>query len=392
MTTIKNIPGKQFLVIAGFLATLSSCNKDVEQFADIPVAVSGARALADTISVTPTDSLFGKIITKSGLAATLNNKSNTYTLFAPDNAALIASFGGSLAAANATINSFSAATCAGIVSYNLLPQKFPTSLFPETFPNRQVPTSIILDPTNPLIRSTMFLSKRGATYYANNIPLGVMDLQAANGIIHKPLRLIQPPTATLKSAMVADSNNIAIFTAAVLRADSGQVGLNRFDSLLNYGVTNMTVLAPRDTAFKTLINALSGGLIPLGAPRATFIAFLNNPAFVTAATARGIIAYHFLASAVSSTSFQPNFRAFSVNFPTTPALYKTLVNNSVASHPGVMISSSFTGPFATAMQFAGVGTVPSGGAPFSAPANAVALDKQGVNGVYYIIDKVLLPQ
>jgi hypothetical protein len=45
------------------------------------------------------------------------------------------------------------------------------------------------------------------------------------------------------------------------------------------------------------------------------------------------------------------------------------------------------------LQFTGYGTFPSGGTPFSsAPATAVTIDKLAVNGVYHIINSVLLPQ
>jgi hypothetical protein len=65
----------------------------------------------------------------------------------------------------------------------------------------------------------------------------------------------------------------------------------------------------------------------------------------------------------------------------------------VAAHPGLMAQATFTGPFVTDLKFTGLGTFPPGGAPFSgAPATAVSLDNHGINGVYYVIDKVLLPQ
>ncbi len=58
-----------------------------------------------------------------------------------------------------------------------------------------------------------------------------------------------------------------------------------------------------------------------------------------------------------------------------------------------MATATFTGPFVTGLTFNGVGTFPPGGAPFSGPAaKALSLDNHEVNGVYYVIDKVLLPQ
>ncbi len=69
------------------------------------------------------------------------------------------------------------------------------------------------------------------------------------------------------------------------------------------------------------------------------------------------------------------------------------MNSSFAPHPGIMVNATFTGPFVTSLKFTGLGTFPPGGAPYTgAPATAVSLDNHAVNGVYYVIDKVLLPQ
>jgi hypothetical protein len=58
-----------------------------------------------------------------------------------------------------------------------------------------------------------------------------------------------------------------------------------------------------------------------------------------------------------------------------------------------MAQATFAGPFVSELTFNGLGTFPPGGAPFSdTPAKAVSLDNHAVNGVYYVIDKVLLPQ
>ena len=93
----------------------SSCNKDLEQFPDPAVVAPSGLALGETLAASASDSLFYNIVKKGGMTATLNNKANTYTLFVPDNAAVIASFGGSLASANGTIAALPAASCAGIV-------------------------------------------------------------------------------------------------------------------------------------------------------------------------------------------------------------------------------------------------------------------------------------
>jgi uncharacterized surface protein with fasciclin (FAS1) repeats len=168
----------------------------------------------------------------------------------------------------------------------------------------------------------------------------------------------------------------------------------------------MTVLAPNDAAFQTLVFglvyskvfALTGDAVVSAAQANAAVA--AGPAFlstnnVTTALVKGIVAYHLLASLTTSTTtpYQPNIRVFSNNVPATPTFIKTLVNGSLAIHPGVLAQATYTGPAVTSLKFTGYGTFPSGGTPFSsAAATAVTLDKHAVNGVYHIINSVLLPQ
>jgi len=409
MRIINNILSSFGLVALSATLLLTACNKDLEEFAPIatPTYPSGVR-MAAAIAANVNDSLYNRIIIKSGMAATLNDSTKTFTMFVPDNNALILSLGGSLAAANGAIASFSAATCAGIVSYNTIGQKFLFSTFTTTFPNYPIGTLIVLDPTQPFVRMNTF-PLRGTPYsYVNNVPVTAVDQAASNGVIHHVGALVAPPQAVLKT-MIAAEPTLSYFRAAIARADSGSVGLNRFDSLFNYGVTNMTVLAPNDAAFQTLVfglafqSYLSTRPMPYNATdTANAIATANGavaagPAFlstnnVTTALVRGIIAYHILASNASG-SYIPSIRVFSVDLPAgVPTFVKTLVNGSIAVHPGVMATATFTGPVVSSLKFASYGTFPPGGAAFSYVANTVAMDKHAVNGVYHIIDKVLLPQ
>ncbi|HQY12583.1 MAG TPA: fasciclin domain-containing protein, partial [Ferruginibacter sp.] len=271
--------------------------------------------------------------------------------------------------------------------------------------NYPLTSQIILDPNQPFVRMPIFPA-RGTTYsYVNNLPLIATDMAAANGIIHTGYSIAAPPTATLKT-MIAGEATLSYFRAAVARADSGSVGLSKFDSLLNYGVTNMTVLAPNDAAFQTLVFGLVYAQV-FAATGSTVIATAQanaavaaGPAFlgtnnVSTALVKGIVAYHLLASLTSSTTtpYQPNIRVFSNNIPATPAFVKTLVNGSIAAHPGVSAVATYLGPAVTSARFTGYGTFPPGGAPYSGTAaNVLTMDKHAVNGVYHIIDRVLLPQ
>jgi uncharacterized surface protein with fasciclin (FAS1) repeats len=259
------------------------------------------------------------------------------------------------------------------------------------------------------VRLPIFPIKEPLAYFVNNLPITAPEIAASNGVIETVYSIVVPPAATMKS-MIAAEPNLGYFRAAIARADSGSVGLNKFDSLLGYGVTNMTVLAPNDQAFQNLIYGLAFNQYLSSRPTpytGTDTAIANatgngavaaGPAFlstnnISTAEVKGIIAYHFLASNATG-AYIPDIRAFSVDFPLISGSFvKTLVNSSVSVHPGIMVEASFAGPVVNSLKFVGYGTFPPGGAPFSGTAaNAVKMDNHGVNGVYHIIDEVLLPQ
>ena len=415
-----------FLAILGGLFFLTSCNKDLEQFAAIPKPVyPTGPGIAATLAADPNYSFYSAMITRAGLTASLNDSTKTFTLFATDNAGMrlfvSAASGGLIppvGAPDATYLGFistilPAASAAGIVQYNTVGQKLPFSSIPTTFPNYPYTSQIILDPNQPFVRLPIF-PVRGTTFsYVNTLPVIATDKVAANGVIHTTFSIVTPPSATLR-AMIAAEPTLSYFRAAILRADSGAVvkpnndSTNFLNYLLGYGVTNMTVLTPNDAAFQTLVFGLVYSQVFAATGNAALAVATANgavaagPAFlstnnVSTALVKGLMAYHFLASnstPVNTTgSYKPDIRVFSNNIPATPIFIKTLVNGGIAAHPGISAQSTYTGPFATSIAFKGYGTFPPGGAPYSgAAATTVAIDKHAVNGVYHIINSVLLPQ
>ena len=407
------------IVLFPALLILASCNKEPEQFAPIPTPVyPTGNGIAATLAANPNYSMYTALIARAGLTDTLNNNTKTFTLYATDNNGMKifvnAASGGQvpLNAPDAVFLGFISTTlpvasAVGIVNYNTVGQKFSmNSIGSANFPNFPLPTEIILDPTQPFVRLPIFPigSSPYAPYaYVNNLPITAPEMTASNGLIETTYSIAAPPQATLK-AMIAAEPNLSYFRAAVARADSGAVGLNKFDSLMGYGVTNMTILAPNDAAFQNLVYGLvysnvyaATGNATVAAAQATG-AVAAGPAFlstnnVTTAQVKGIIAYHFLASN-STGSYIPNIRVFSVDFPTSTNFFvKTLVNSSIAVHPGILAVPTFAGPAVTSLKFTGYGTFPSGGTPFSGTAaNVTKMDNHGANGVYHIIDEVLLPQ
>jgi hypothetical protein len=399
---------------------LTACNKDLDQLPAIPSSPYSPSAgnIAATLTANPNDSLFNRMLIRSGLQSTLADSTKSYTLFAVDNAGMKlfvnAASGGAvpLAAPDATFSAFisgslPAASAAGIIQYNTIGQKYPSSAFPVGFANYPLPSLIQLDPNSPFVRMPITVAKGSPYSYVNNLPITGVDQLASNGVIHHTFSVVTPPTTTLRG-IIAGKANLSYFRAALLRADSGAVvkpnndSTNFLNYLVGYGVTNMTVVAPSDAAFQTLIFGLvysqvltATGSVPTATAQANG-AVAAGPAFlstnnVSTALIKGIVAYHFLASNTTG-SYKPDIRVFSVNVPSTPAFVKTLVNGGVPAHPGVLAAATFGGPVTTAVTFAGAGTFPPGGTAFSQAANVIDKDNHGANGVLHIIDRVMLPQ
>ncbi|MEQ1553789.1 MAG: fasciclin domain-containing protein [Ferruginibacter sp.] len=405
------------IVLSGIIFT--SCNKSLVELAPIatPVYPSSTTTISKSIAANPNDSLFNRLLIRSGLNVTLNDTTKTFTVFAVDNVGMKifvnAATGGfiPLTAPDADFSKFisgtypvtavnlSATQAVGIAMYSIVGQKYPSSAIGTAFPNFPLPTQIQLDPVNsPFLRLTSFPTKSTPFSYVNNVPLTGIDQLASNGVIHHTYSVVAPPSALLKS-VIASKANLSYFRAAVARGDSGSVGTSRFDSLFNYGIMNMTVLAPNDAAMQpVLFGALYQGLIFQGVPAGTAFTQATllsaTPAgfnYLPVADVKGIVAYHILASNPSG-NYVPNIRVFSVNTPSTATFIKTLVNTGVAAHPGVRAQATFTGSVASTVTFSGAGTFPPGGTPYSQIATVTEKDLHAVNGVLHIIDKVLLPQ
>jgi uncharacterized surface protein with fasciclin (FAS1) repeats len=384
-------------------SVFTSCNKELPNPTPIVTPVPGGSTFADVLNLDPNYSFLKAAVSRvPGLLATLGDRNTVFTLYAPDNAAFIASG----IPSEAVIGALPLTTIVPLLQYHLVGgQKLTSAVTPATFPNAQEPTNLVL--SAPFFRMSAFPSKRGTSMWVNNIPVVGPDVAVANGIVHKMAAVLAPPSQLLAQILYADPN-LSYFAAAVAKADEGQTGTNRIDSLLKFAPVNMTILAPNNTAFRNMLDTtIRRALLQQGMPAAVAAAtatslastpaVFNNPALaavLTPATVRGILAYHVLASKnTNPAAFQPDIRAFSNNFSTTPSFHTTLVNGSVAVHPGVLAQATFTGPFVTSLKFTGLGTLPSGGAPFSGvAANAITQDVHAVNGVVHVIDRVLLPQ
>ena len=398
------------LAISAMMFILSSCNKDVEQFATPVVTTPTTPALGETIATIADDSLYYRMIVRSGLLTTINNKSNIFTMFVPNNAAMrqfvAAASGGAIPVGtpDAIVSGFiagtlPAATAAQIVSYNMMPQSITMASVPNTFPNFFYPTN--LNPTsgssfNPLVRLLTFPSTRNGNWI-NNIPLTAVNDTAANGIIHTAAAMPAPPSKVLAQRIFADAD-MTYLAAAINRADSG-VAPTTSASLVwvlsNFG-PNITVFAPTNLAFQQLLTAqITQALIAQGVPPATAAAqaaalastpaVFSNPALysvLTPTVVKGIVVYHLLGN-----------RAFLNNFPTTATSYPTLLNSAVPSHPGVSLTCTFTGPFVTAATVKGIANPTASNILINpTPEPNGTSDQFFVNGTIHKIDQVLRPQ
>ena len=364
MFSIINKKAGALILAAGFFALLS-CNKEFEDI-DPVVKPVVATTIGSVIETDASYSILKAAVTKAGLLPLLKTPDARYTLFAVDDAAFAAS-GLTLA----MVNGLPVAQLTSILRYHVIPQALPASAITAIMPPVQMPTLLPLDPTNPLVKMNIHLSKVNGVVYANNIPVKQADILTGNGVMHKTAAVVMPPSALL-SNLIYDDPQFSLLEAAIKRASTGSTGTSSFDFLVQYPVVNLTVFAPTNDAMKQLINALSGGLVPLAAPEQVFIDFINN--MVPVQTAAGIVAYHILPA-----------RNYAHNFPTTATWIPTALNGVIAAHPGVQVKSTFTGPFATALTVMGAG---NGGVA----SNVTGLDKNAVNGVIQIIDRVLLPQ
>jgi uncharacterized surface protein with fasciclin (FAS1) repeats len=399
-----------FLLAFSAMMILTSCNKDVEQFPNPAYVAPVGAALGDTIASMADDSLYYKVIIKSGLLPTINTKTNTFTMFVPNNAAMrnfinLISGGATVGFTDAQYVAFinsaavSAATAGGIVSYNMIPQSITMASVPGTFPNWFYPTN--LNPTsgasfNPLVRLTTSPSTRNGNW-VNNVPLVTVNTAAANGIIHTTGAVAAPPSAFLWNRISTDAD-MTYFTAAVQRADSG-VNITTSASLQwalsNLG-PNLNVFVPTNAAFVAVLTAqITAALIaqgvpaPIAAAQAAALAstpgVFSNPALysvLTAQTVKGIVVYHMMGA-----------RVFLNNFPTTATAYPTLLNGAVPTHPGVTLNAVFTGGVVTSATVKGVVNATAATItinPFPTPLGTS--DQHFINGTLHKISQVLLPQ
>ncbi|MFZ4058714.1 MAG: fasciclin domain-containing protein [Ferruginibacter sp.] len=367
---------------AGFVGIVSaalftSCNKAPDPATPLVVAPPTATLSLAALLDSPDSSLtfLKAAVVRAGLLPTLQSTSIRFTLFAPTNDAFIAS-----GISRATINALPVATLTSLLGYHLVPQTIQTSSIPTTFPNLQYPTNVNPNPAaSALLRLCTFPSLRGNISWVNNIPITNANIVASNGVLHKVARVVNPPSIFIWNKITADPN-LVLLKAAIDRADQDPTAPGFLANVLgnnpNIAIgANFTVFAPDTTAFKGTLSVLSAGALNPSMPNATFAGFI---ATLPITTVKGIVAYHVLGS-----------RAFSNNFPTTQTNVPTLLNGSVAAHPGLGLKTTLA--VVPTFGWASISTTVKGVGNASA-ATVTSGDNHYINGVLHVVNQVLLPQ
>jgi uncharacterized surface protein with fasciclin (FAS1) repeats len=433
---------KTCLLLAVFAVSLTACNKLELDATPNPALEQGTTPTLATLLDDPGFSLLKQLVTKAGLMPVFATPTLRYTLFAPDNNAVIASLGvpDEATAAGYIATILSDAMAKSIVEYHTIPQVVAAASIPTTFPNFQYPSLLNPAPAvSALLRLTTFPSVRSNGAWVNNIPIVGTDIQAVNGVLHKVARVILPPSQDIWAKINGDAQ-LTYLKAAINRADSGVAKGGRLtdaisiDSNTSAIGSNLTIFAPTDSAMKAfLTGSLTQAFIDRGAPPANAQAsavglvdafgplLISNPASIpdvsgfppglgaqiasvlTPALAKGIVVYHILSSQTIK-FLPPGIRVFSVNLPATATQVKTLLNSGgvayptypndpVTNHPGLSVQAMF---FSIGPGVAIVSSATVKGLANSTASNIIigpgSSDIHCINGVMHKIDQVLRPQ
>lgn len=401
MNQIINKITKLSIAFVFSIVLLASCNKIYEPVVPGVVYNAGdaANTIAKKIAATSTYSIFTAALNRTGLYSVLDEANASFTVFAPNDAAFTAS-GLSLA----VVNAMPIAQLTAAIQHHIIPnEKLTAALIPSTVPNTEKKSDLNITtvafvasiPTTAIpIKMSVFPSKRVTGAWLNNIPIAATDvITGSNGVVHTMAAVVAPPTRVLWDTLSRDPE-YAYFVASVQRADSGYAATsasNLQNAALSQPFASLTVFAPTNTAFQTLLTgAITQALVAQGMPlanaQATATALassptvFSNPALypvLTAQMVRGIVVYHIMGQ-----------RFFSVNFSSTAANYPTLLNGAIPAHPGLSIFSTLSSNFGVALSVKGVGNATAA----AAIATATGVDRPAVNGNLFKINQVLMPQ
>ena len=284
--------------------------------------------ISDVVVNTESYSTLETAVVKANLQSTLSG-AGPFTVFAPDNAA----FAASGITANA-LNSLSADQVRSILLYHTLASKVMSGDVPAG-PNAKVITAS---------NDSVFVTRNSNGVFINGVKVEQADIAAANGVIHRIGRVLQPPVGTLveTAAVTAGFDSLA---KAVVRAATAPGSDPALATAL--GNATLTVFAPTNAAFTQLLSALS----------------LTDINQIPMATLLAVLRYHVAPGRVFSSD---------------------LSNGNVTMLAGSTTTVNLTN---------GINGVPTitGSGNEGAKANIVTANVMTRNGVIHVIDRVLLP-
>ncbi len=212
------------VLLALVIGTMSACNKDKDD--DIKVE---PKSITDIVNENSDFTILRAAIMRAGLATALDG--GTLTVFAPNNAAFIASGFADVAAVNAAPE----ATLKSILEYHVLGSVQKAGDI-ATGDNQEVTT---------LGGQKVYITKNATGVSVNGAKVTTADLAASNGIIHVIDRVLMPPSKNLLDLAKGDAN-LSYLVAAVTRASANSSTV--LDALMS---TNnaFTVFAPTNQAF-----------------------------------------------------------------------------------------------------------------------------------------------
>jgi uncharacterized surface protein with fasciclin (FAS1) repeats len=430
MIVINKLFMRRSLKLLVALMLLQACNKELPQAVPLepPPPADGETILqklnASEYSILKTAvekaSTFASATGK--LSDILGNPSGEMTFFAPDNAAILRSFAAlGLPADASSLNFFRAGQLDSMLKYHIIGgSKLTIARINPVAPafNMYLQSALVLAPPAaalpPGYRMPIFLGKQGSAGFVNNIPITQADIATANGVMHKVYAALLPPDKVLWYTIAANAGgSYTYFKAAVIRADGVEGPTGQFQAALMTANANFTVLAPTNAAFEDILIKLiaQAAMTQQGMQQAAALLFaqglvatygvtiISNPATIpvygellasqiTPALLQGVVAYHIVGKPGTPTI---GYRDFTVNFPIEAASQPTLVNASVAAHPGISFKATFGASGVTAATVKGVGNATAANVLLSAAPSSTN-DLNHINGVIHRIDQVLLAQ
>ena len=260
------------LAAAGFAAScllLSACDSAVFTCqVDCPVDASDLPNLIETATAAGNFTTLMAALESSGLSQVLADDTQSFTVFAPTDAAF-AAFG------DAELMALQADTEA--LSDTLLYHVLPGSVNAET--------AIGLAGTTIAMQNNKAaeLTLDGETLMINNANVTTTDVAASNGIIHVIDAVLVPPAETIPVNLVQTATNAGDFTTLVSALQSS--GL---DQVLADDSQQYTVFAPTDAAFEALGQEAIDALLADSAALQSTLLYHVLPGAVNAETATSL--------------------------------------------------------------------------------------------------------